>query len=275
MTRLISEQIRLIPEGLKNYDLELQAKTGLTLKELAAAAVGVNPDRFDHFDSSVAVIPVTAGLGTIDGFSEAIKAIALHLGFNAFITSSADVSGLVEAYDSNADLIMLADDYKYAAINLNTRRVAENDEATALGYCKALAYMAGGVKGKEVLLIGAGPVGTAAAARLAEAGAKLIVCDLNENREAALAESVRRKSGTLPLRGLTLTEALKRKPLVFDASPGDRIISAAMIDEKTIIASPGIPLGLDSDALAIAGDRLIHDPLQIGTAVMLFTALAG
>lgn len=274
MTRLISDQIKLIPEGLKNYDLELQAKTGLTLKELAIAAAGVNPDKVDYSSCSVAVIPVTAGLGTIEGFSEAIKAVALHLGFNAFITSSADVSGLIEAYDCNADLILLADDFNYAAINLNTRRVAENDEATALGYCTALEHMAGGVKGKEVLLIGAGPVGSAAAVILAGAGARLIICDLNEKRETSLAESVRRISGVLPLKGLTLTEALKRKPLVFDASPGERIISAAMIDKETIIAAPGIPLGLDSDALAIADNRLIHDPLQIGTAVMLFTALA-
>ncbi len=274
MTRLISEQIRSIPEALNYYDDELKTKTGFNLKEIAAVAAGIKDEQqLDTKLYKVAVIPVTAGLGTIEGFSEAIWAIAGHLGFSAFITSSSDVSGLVEAYERKADLALLADDNKYVAINLITRHVAENDQATASGYCAALANMAGGLNGKEVLLIGAGPLGRAAARFLAKTGAELIIYDLDKKREILLAETVRTMYGVKAIEGLALGEALKRYPLIFDASPGENIIRAAMINDETMIAAPGIPLGLDSEALAVASDRLIHDPLQIGTAVMLLTAL--
>jgi len=34
-----------------------------------------------------------------------------------------------------------------------------------------------------------------------------------------------------------------------------------------------VPLGLSAGALKAAGPRVVHDPLQIGTAVMLVEAL--
>ncbi len=274
MTRLISDQIRTIPEKLETYDEELKTKTGLKLGELAAQAAGIIAKQIEPQRVTVAVIPVTAGLGTIEGFSEAIRAIAIHLGFRAFITASTDVGGLAEAYESGADLAILADDYVYVAINLNTRRVAGNDEATALGYTMALAKMAGGLNGKEVLLIGAGPVGSKAAGALIETGAKLIVLDLDKQREAGLAEVIEKKYGRRVAFGLELEEALQRKPLIFDASTGEGFITASMISENTIVAAPGLPSGLTSEAQKKVAARLVHDPLQIGTAVMLFKALA-
>ncbi len=274
MTRLVTDQIISIPLKMQSYDSELLAKTGCTLSQLAVEGAGFSGSQTAQ-NCSVAVIPVNSGQGTITGFSEAVCAIAAHLGFQAYITGFSDVGGLVEAYEKNADLVLMADDQFYAAINLKTHLVAKNDQATAYGYTVALAKMAGGLSGKEVLLIGAGPVGREAGMALGQAGATTIVYDLNKKREIELAADLKKEFGVQAvLSGMHLEQALERKPLIFDASPGDGFIPAALVDGNTMIAAPGLPLGLDERALGKVGGRLIHDPLQIGTAVMLFKALS-
>lgn len=273
MTRLISDQIRSIPETIKEYDEALSAKTGVLLRELAAEATQINITLFDAHGYRVSVIPVTSGLGTIPGFSEAVRSIASHLGFHADIAGSNDVGGLVEAYESGADIAILADDYLYAAINLNTRKTAPNNEATARGYATALDKMAGGLSGKEVLLIGAGAVGKEAAGVLLAMGARLIISDLDKRKESLLAKTMASVYRGRVRSGLTLKKALARKPLIYDASPAENHIQAGWLSEDTLIAAPGIPLGLNDAVLAKVEKHLIHDPLQIGTAVMLFSAL--
>jgi pyrrolysine biosynthesis protein PylD len=274
LTRLIAEQICAIPNTIKTYDAELLSKTGSTLKELAVEAAGAGAANVNPLLVKVAVVPITAGLGTIAGFTEAIFAIAVHLGFKALITVQSDVGGLVEAYRNKADIAIMADDNCYVAINLKTGSVAENDQATARGYTKALQKMAGGLHLKEVLLIGAGPVGINAAEAIVEAGARLVVFDINREKEKCLAASIIKKYGVPVASGLELEQALAGKPLIFDASPADKIIKADLISEETLVAAPGLPLGLEPEACQKVKNRLIHDPLQIGTAVMLFKAMA-
>jgi 3-methylornithyl-N6-L-lysine dehydrogenase len=275
MTRLVTDQIIDIPEEMQSYDADLLAKTGGTLSQLAAESAGLKDSQTIIPGCRVAVIPVNSGQGTITGFSEAVCAIAAHLGFQAYITGFSDVGGLVEAYEKNADLVIMADDQFYAAINLNTHLVADNDHATAYGYAFALGKMAGGLSGKEVLLIGSGPVGREAGVALCQAGAIAIVYDLDKQKENELAVKLKREFGTQAvLSGMNLVQALERKPLIFDASPGDGFIPADLVYENTMVAAPGLPLGLDEQALGKVGKRLIHDPLQIGTAVMLFKALS-
>jgi pyrrolysine biosynthesis protein PylD len=46
-----------------------------------------------------------------------------------------------------------------------------------------------------------------------------------------------------------------------------------LLPADAIISAPGLPLGLDATAAQKFANRLIHEPLQIGTAVMLFQAL--
>ena len=222
----------------------------------------------------VAVIPITTGEGTIKGFSEAVCAIADHLGFPAFITATTDLSGLAEAYQGGASIAIMADDYYYAAFNLQTRLVAGNDEATAKGYTAALQKMAGGLTGKEVVLIGAGPLGSAAAKALLKEGANLIIHDLSKANETSLAQSFNPETRKQITIGLTLEQALSRSNLLFDASSGEAFIPATLLKPDACIAAPGLPLGLNTAAARLHADRLIHDPLQIGTAVMLFQALA-
>ena len=273
MTRLTADQIKTIPARLESYDAELIVKTGCSLKQLAAAAAAVDLSQCQPENYRVAVIPVTAGLGTIEGFSEAVCAITGHLGFRASITGSSDAGGLAEAFESGADILILADDNVYAAVNPASKRVARNEEATARGYTAALGQMAGGLRGREVLLIGAGSVGQKAAEALLEAGAKLIVFDLDKTKEEGLAAAMGSKFNSAVASGLTLDQTLERFPLIFDASPGREFIGAEKVSEKTLAAAPGLPLGFTPAALKVIGPRLIHDPLQIGTAVMLFQAL--
>lgn len=274
MTRLVAEQIRMIPTELQSYDNDLKLKTGCSLKQLAALAAGIDSKQWHTEDYSVAVIPLTTGQGVIESFSEAVCAVANHLGFRAFITGSSDAGGLAESFAGGADVIILADDNVYVAINLANRRVADNAEATARGYTVALDKIAGGLINREVLMIGAGRVGQKAAEALLEAQAKLIVYDPDKNAETKLAVEMSKKFHTAIESGLTLEKVLDRFPLIFDASPGQDFIGAEQINGNTLAAAPGLPLGFKPAALELIGPRLIHDPLQIGTAVMLFQALA-
>jgi 3-methylornithyl-N6-L-lysine dehydrogenase len=289
VTRLISKQVLKIPSTLEDYDRQLKKITGRNLKELALeAAVGISAATgtvkgsqlnnsaavlLDPAACRVAVIPITAGQGTIQGFPEAICAIASHLGFPSFITATSDVAGLAEAYHSGAAIALMADDHLYAAINLETRCVIGNDQATARGYTTALKLLAGSLAGKEVLLIGAGPLGLEAAKALLEEGARLIIYDLLKEKETALIKSLNGDLQQWVASGFSLQQALALTNLIFDASPGDSFIPVDLLNPDAFIAAPGLPLGLDGAAVQKFADRLIHDPLQIGTAVMLFQAL--
>jgi pyrrolysine biosynthesis protein PylD len=70
-----------------------------------------------------------------------------------------------------------------------------------------------------------------------------------------------------------LYAALHQHELMIDASPSSDFILARHIRPDTIISAPGVPLGLDRSALNLIGDRLLHDPLQIGVATMVVGAL--
>ncbi len=274
MTRLLADDIKAIPATIKSYDRELLEKTGCSLQQIASAAAAAGTANIMPADYRVAVIPITSGLGTIAGFSEAVCSVACHLGFQAYVTAGADVSGLSEAYRGRADLAMLADDRVFVAINLKTGSVADNAEATALGYAAALKLMAGSLNDRDVLLIGAGQVGSRAAEALAEMGARLVIFDINKEAEASLVRKIREKTAIEVCGSVSLDDALKKCRVIFDASPGTSIIAGNLVNERTIVAAPGVPLGLSCDAEQVVKERLIHDPLQIGVAAMLYMVLA-
>ena len=270
MTRLISEQVASIPAYLGEYDRQFRKITGCTLAEVAATAAGFEPGQLSPGKRRISIIPLSSGLGIIEGFSEAVLAIAQYLGFQAVITAEKDLAGLVEAYRSTVEAIILADDNTYAAINIETGQVCDNDEATAAGFVTALSRMAGGLLGKEVLLIGAGKVGKAAAEKLVQAGAKLLIYDLDHRISEDLAETLVNIHCAAAEATTDLSRAVKRAPLIFDASPAPAIIQADQISRQTLVAAPGVPLGCETAAVKKLGFGLLHDPLQLGTAVMLF-----
>ena len=70
MTRLTTADIRTIADDLADYDADLVAGTGHSLKGIACCAAGISEGQFDKTigDLVVAVIPVTSGKGIIGNF---------------------------------------------------------------------------------------------------------------------------------------------------------------------------------------------------------------
>jgi pyrrolysine biosynthesis protein PylD len=282
MTRLTPQDLLEIPFSLPAYEAELAARTGCSLRGLACRAVGMPEERFAELARGVraAVVPLDAGQGVLPGFAEAVRSIAGHLGFPAWVTAAPDAAGLAEAYREGAGILVTADDSSYIAVNLRTRAVSDNNLATACGFVTALELMAGGLAGKPVLVLGCGPVGRAAASCLLERRARVSLCDLRAERARETAgELSAAVAAPAALAGTPvgieedLEEALRRHRLLFDATPAPAFIQEKHLHPETRIAAPGIPLGLSAGALRAAGLRIVHDPLQIGTAVMLVEAL--
>jgi pyrrolysine biosynthesis protein PylD len=271
MTRLMSEDIRFIGDDLARYDSELLRKTGLSLRQIACRAAGMEEAEARRSLASVVagVVPMTSGEGIIVGFSEAVADILGYLGASSFVTDMADVAGLAEAVRRGADVVFLADDLRFVALNLSSRIVADISVAPALGYGAALVARAGVIETKTIWVLGAGVVGWHAIAAVQALGARVSVYDPDPKKirdlesEAGLAVEK------------DLEEALQNFELIVDASPAAGIIKERHIKPDTAIAAPGLPLGLCPGALVSIGDRLIHDPLQIGVATMLVLAIQG
>jgi pyrrolysine biosynthesis protein PylD len=179
-----------------------------------------------------------------------------------------DIVGIAEAYEHEADLIFVADDKKFVAINTRTRRIVDNATSTAKAYVAALDKMAKGLKGRTVLVIGLGNVGSAAVSSLIMREAKLLVVDVDRNKIRA----VRNKFGRTVVVCNTLVEAVSRTNLIINAAPARNILRADMVNENTLISAPAIPNGLTPVALRKIGRHLIHDPLQLGVAAMAVEA---
>ncbi len=269
MTRLSSDWISGMNETIDAYDFELVQKTSLTLRQIAARTAGISEEALCTAleRESVAAVPVTSGQGVIKGFTQAVLAIVHHLGCPSFITKSCDAAGVAEGIERGASIIFLADDIRFIAINLSHKRVIDNDLATGWSYAHALDACVGGLRGRSLLLIGAGRVGEHALCALDRFGANVGVFDIDGAKVQALADKYKIK------REENLSDALDRYTLLFDASPAPDIIQAKHIKPETTIAACGIPIGLSDEARSLVEDRLIHDPLQLGTAAMLAMAV--
>lgn len=272
MTRLKESDIDHIVYQMEQYDQELIKKTGHTLAKIAAHAAQLQcvDETMVHELGPVAVIPMTCGQGVIGGFSETVAGILTFLGAKAFVPNSSDAKGMAEALKRKAEVIFLADDDRFIAIHLKTGRYSDNSVATGKGYAAALDYLAGGLSGRRILLVGAGPVGCAAAFAAIDFGGKVHVYDKNYEASEKLANTVLVNCG----RGITIEQdldlALKNHKLIIDACPEAGFIKPAHLYLDSFVAAPGVPLGVHAEALAKVQSRLIHDPLQLGVATMLF-----
>jgi len=270
MTRLNSGDLRGIPGQLEVYDDALRRMTGTDLAGLACRAYAVDEKRFGEAArrTTVGVIPVTWGLGVIEGFSETVARIVAHVGFRAFVTRASDVAGMCEAAERCAQIILLSDDACFAAINQKAGRTVDNSAATGRVFATGLDLMAGGIGGKRVLVIGCGPVGRWAASTLLDLGADLTVVDLDSLKARNFSLEAGRTHRDRIRVAEDLDAALYRHDYILDASPAGGFISEKHVAGGTLIAAPGVPLGLDDGALAAAAGRLLHDPLQLGVAAM-------
>lgn len=277
MTRLKVNDIKEISKQLSHYDEELLRKTGCTLRGIACHAAGVGEEDILPLltGAQAAVVPISTGKGVIKGFSAAVEAILEHTGMRAFVTGHSDVAGMAEAFARKPLLLFMADDNRFAVFNLKSRLVVDNAAATGNGFAAGLDLMSGGAAGKDVLVIGCGPVGYAAVERLVEYGAKVTVHDIEANVSRRAAERMKEKFNVEIKVEEYLEQALPGYSLMVDATNAGNIIPGEVMTPQTYIAAPGMPIGLTPGAVKKVSQRLLYDPLQIGVATMAIEAISG
>jgi len=275
MTRLQTRDIAGIISRLTEYDAELKTKTGHTLMEIGCLAAGIEiaDARNAIGRHSVCALTMTCGQGPIPGFAETLRAIAAHLGFVSFTVNGANVAGLAEAVENQADIILSADDERFVAVNLKSRRVIDNRHSTGKGFATGLTLLGSSRKINRVLVIGCGPVGQSACLALAEDGVQVSVFDICPKRCTTLAGRAHDLALARVAVVKDLKKALANHDYIVDATPAKGIIDVDAISDKTCISAPGVPLGVSRTAMAKLSGRLLHDPLQVGVATMLMAAI--
>jgi 3-methylornithyl-N6-L-lysine dehydrogenase len=275
VTRLTTWDIQDISRELPAYDTSLIEKTGCSLGQIACLAMQANQKDIQASMQAVqvGVIPITSGGGVLDGFCQAVSAIVRHLGCKAFVTRNQDASGIAEAIERNARVLMFADEDRFIALDLHHRRLVDNAMATARGFVTGLALMSGNIKEQRVLVLGCGPVGQNAIKALLKNDCRVSVYDVDPGAYDMLSAASGRATDDKVQFMNDLEQALCNHDLIVDATPAADLIPARHIRPKTIVSAPGMPLGLDRAAKNAIGNRLLHDPLQMGVATMLVGAL--
>ena len=207
-------------------------------------------------------------LDIIGGFSDTCAAILRHIGMPAFVTSQPDAAGMVEAVERGAEEIFMADDLTCTMLDLPTHTSAENSACTGLGFAAALAARLGRLRGRRITVLGAGPVGSNAAEYFLERGAEVVIYDTDEAKTAAW----RGRDRVCVAR--TSAEALALSNIYFEATTARDTIQDEDMDDATLVAAPGIPLGVSEAAMAHHGAQVIHDPLELGVASMAYVLQA-
>ena len=263
MTRLKTEWIDDIRKNAKGQEAILKEKTGLDYLSVAAKSSGWSVTDIERAAQQikVGVVPVNSGEGIIGSFAESVAAITASMGFSSFVTECFDVNGICEAHKREADILFMADDDRYISFNLNKKKMADNNVATAAGYLAALEETQKTLVGKEVLLLGFGVLGQEFLKRLLKKGIRVTGYDIDEKRLKAMGWS-----GASILED---QEDMKKFKVVIDATNQGGWRHQGMLHPDAWIASPGVPLSLDEEMYAMYEARTIHDYLEIGTAAML------
>lgn len=274
MTRLRCADIIHIAENLDNYDMELVARTGYSLRDIACRAAEIDEAQIRNLlpEIRVGIIPISSGKGIISGFSDSVLNILLHMGANAFVTRTTDVAGIAESFEEKADIVMLADDERFVALHIRSRSIADNAVCTGKAFATGLRLMAGSLKGREVLVIGCGPVGRSATETLIRMGSRVSVYDIHIELIGEWIETLDQATDQKIQIIKALEPALQRHQLIVDASPAGNIIHGHHITPQTYVSAPGFPCGLDAEAQAKLSKRLLQDPLELGVATMLVSA---
>jgi 3-methylornithyl-N6-L-lysine dehydrogenase len=284
VTRLTTDDIETLSDQLIDFDERLKRQTGRDMLGIACHGANISrkniQDKMDNL--TMAVVTITAGLGKITGFAQTIKDILSHLGFTAFIPPQTDAAGLALAIENKADIIFMADDNRYFAINLKNGLLVDNIQATGNVFAAALDLMAKGVKGKSVLVIGAGPVGMASAQTLVEFGACVSVHDKDrvkcQKSCDAMNKSLTKKIEPVhdfepdDYKSDDLESIRNTFNFFIEATNAKDVITSVMVNPETFIAAPGVPLGVTQNAMKKAGNQILYDPLQLGTAAMAVRA---
>jgi len=260
MTRLTPDMIREVPFSMFERDENLMRTLNISMKGLACEAIGVTGKDIDLEGLTAAAVPVSSGNGVTSGFSESVRVITEHQGMKSFVTKGTDVVGMAESLDSKADIIFMADDTEFLAINTKVLKYVNNTRSTALGYFTALKKAMSGLEGKEVLLVGAGRVGSNVLDLLLENKAIVTLVE----SDPAKVEAIARRSRDVLIES-SLEKAVRGAGAILNASPAR--IDGEWIREGCIISSPGVPYSYDEEGMRKA-KLIVHDPLQIGVTVM-------
>jgi 3-methylornithyl-N6-L-lysine dehydrogenase len=265
VTRLVEDDVRELMAELAGLDARLRGVAGIGLAECARRAWDQPAGRPVLEGVRMAAVPISQGEGFIPGFSQCTAAILRFLGADAFVTDLPDVRGLQQAADAEAELVFVADDRRFVALNIRSGACADDDPCTARAYVAALEAAAGGLGGRDVALLGYGIIGRHAAARLVQRGARVLVVEPDPAHGAAAAEE--------GYRVLAPADALAATDLLFDATPAGDIVGASWVTSAGIAAVPGMPSAFTAEAQALLGERHIHEPLALGVAAMAVDAL--
>jgi len=280
LTRLKTSDICLIRSGLERYNQELLGKTGRGLLGIACHAHGKDEiqiqDKIASF--TIQVVPITAGEGIISDFSETVAAILRFLGFNALVSEQPDANGVAMAFESKASALMMADDHRFVGINLNNRLVADNSRETGRVFAAALDLMGRGIKDKQVLVMGCGPVGESAARALLSFGARVGLYDIDLLRARLLKQKILECSGgnNAFKENISIEEKLEFSPYPFiiEATPCAETIADKIIGDHLVIAAPGVPVGVSKLGRQGLKERFLHDKLELGVAAMAVSLLS-
>jgi len=277
LTRLKTKDISNISSRLKRYNKELLVKTGRSLLGIASHAHGSDEilikQQIKSF--SIHVVPITAGHGVIKNFSETVTAILRFLGFNARVSDSPDTSGIAQAFENKADSIIMADDHMFVGINLKTQSVTDNSEATGRVFASALDLMVKGLKNREVLVQGCGPVGEAAARTLLSFGARVALFDIHLSAAQSLKKSLLKYPGGKDIAiEDDVNTALLNCQYLLEATPSKKTIPDELISDNMFVSAPGVPLGISQNGCKKLKERLIHDKLELGVAAMAISLLS-
>lgn len=265
MTRLKEDDIAGLGRRLELHDRQLRQQTGRGLAEIAALAAGYRGNlQYRLKKVLVGIVPLTTGEGIIGGFSETVEAILSYIGMKCFVTSMPDAAGMVEAVERGAGQIFMADDLTCSMLDLQAHCSADNGVCTGRGFAAALEARAGSVRGRTVTVLGAGPVGTSAAEYFVSRGADVVIYDKMPEKCSQFVEKPHFKVAG------SLGEALAASSLYFEATTARDTINLQDMSADTLVAAPGIPLGVSSDAMERFGSQVIHDPLELGVASMAF-----
>ncbi len=276
MTRLTSDDIEGISGHLIEYDRDLASVTGLTLLGIGAVASGLEDcSLLRHVAPTIkmAVVPVRSGLGVIPGFAETVCSILVHLGFAATVTAHPDVAGFDDALHRGAQVIFASDDNRFVAFCPRQGQTVDNSRATANGFIAGLNLMAGGLAGKGVLVLGCGPVGRGVVEALLMRKARVYVVDRDIEKALGVVELMQAERQTTIQVSADLELALSTHDFIVDATNTANVIHPRHVTASTCIAAPGLPCGATPAARKKLSGRILHDPLQIGVAVMACEAM--
>ena len=269
MTRLKTEWIDYMLEGMNSYNESLRTKTGFDLKGLVMDTFGISQERYERLASKllVASVPVTQGEGIIGSFSESVCAIVKSMGFRTYVPDETDVDGIYSSILMDADVIYMADDTRYLAFSRDNGSFGENNYATALGFImvmRAMMKKAGfDISREKLLIIGYGQVGEEAVQILLNHNVDFDMYDKDwEARDNF-------KSLECGARLLKSPEEIKGYRFILDFTNEGDWLKDEMLGEDVIYASPGVPLSLTEKAQERLQNTAVYDNLEIGTAMML------